>query len=240
MFELNNIYHMDCLDGMRKMTNRSVDVSFTSPPYNDNGKQDGSSHKKYLHVEQYEDWFKWQVEIIDEMLRVTKKYVIYNIQPIKNNKSDVFRLIGHYHDKIWNILVWNKKNAQPCGNPNKISNFYEFIIVFSNTNELSVNSMFYKNVLTFDLNRDNDYSKIHNAVMNKELCDEIISEFTKENDIVLDPFSGMGTTALSCQEQGRRYIGFEISKVYYKKSIERLNGINNIGQTSIFTDFDKI
>ena len=238
MIEPNNIYLMDCLDGMKLMEDKSVDVCFTSPPYNDTGK-DGGSHQKYVDVETRDDWFEWQCQIIDEMLRLTKKYVLYNVQPIQNNKQDVYKLIGQYSNKIHTILIWNKPQSQPCGNPHKISNYYEFILVMSNTGGVDVNSDFYKNVITKGGNKDTQYAKIHKAVMSKELCDEIIREFTKPNDIVLDPFSGLGTTALSCKEQGRRYIGFEIYQLYYEKSLDRLQGIQNNGQTSLFVSFDE-
>lgn len=71
----------DCLQGMKNMDDNIVDVSFTSPPYNDTGTKNedvsklksSNTHKKYLDVEYRKDWFEWQCEIIDEMLRVTKK-----------------------------------------------------------------------------------------------------------------------------------------------------------------------
>lgn len=239
MITPNDIYLMDCLEGMKQMEDDSVDVCFTSPPYNDTGK-DGGTHQKYLNIETRNDWYEWQCEVIDEMLRVSKRYVIYNVQPIQNNKNDVYRLIGHYADKIHTILVWNKTQSQPCGNPHKISNYYEFIIVMSLVGGVDVNSDFYKNVITKGGNKDTQYAKIHKAVMSKEICDEIIKEFTKPNDVVLDPFSGMGTTALSCKEQGRQYIGFEIFPLYYEKSKDRLKGIQMNGQTSLITQFENI
>lgn len=62
--------------------------------------------------------------------------------------------------------------------------------------------------------------------MRKEIADWFIERFTKENDIVLDPFFGTGTTAISCIEQNRRYIGFELIEEYYKLALERIKGTN--------------
>ena len=238
MIQANNIYLIDCEEGLKQLQDNSVDVCFTSPPYNDTGK-DGGTHQKYIDVEIRKDWYEWQCELIDEMLRVTKKYVLYNVQPIKNNKIDVYKIIGKYASKIHTILVWNKPQSQPCGNPHKISNYYEFILVMSNVGGVDVNSQFYKNVITKGGNTDKQYSKIHKVIMSKELCNEIIKEFTKPNDIVLDIFSGLGTTALCCKELGRRYIRFEIYPLYYEKSLDRLNGIQNNGQTSLFTSIEE-
>lgn len=130
MLEPNNIYLGDCEVLLKQLDNESVDVCFTSPPYNDSGK-DGGTHQKYLEVETRDDWLEWQKNILNEMLRVSKKYVLYNVQAIKNNKENVYRLIGEFADKIHTILIWNKTQATPCGNPHKISNYYEFILILS-------------------------------------------------------------------------------------------------------------
>lgn len=58
--------------------------------------------------------------------------------------------------------------------------------------------------------------------MKKEVADWFIKNFTKEGDIVLDPFLGTGTTAVSCVEQNRHYIGFEISEKYLEIADERI------------------
>lgn len=69
----------------------------------------------------------------------------------------------------------------------------------------------------------------------------MIRNSTKEGDIVLDTFSGSGTTCVAAKETGRQYLGFEIDKQYWKISIDRLNGINNKGQTDLFnTDFEQL
>ena len=64
----------DCLEEMRKMDDLSVDVVFTSPPYNDSGHtekdKEHKRHFKYEHAENRDDWLNWQIECIDEMIRV--------------------------------------------------------------------------------------------------------------------------------------------------------------------------
>lgn len=245
----------DCLELMKELETNSVDVSFTSPPYNDVGgdNQDVSSgdpndsHKKYLYVETRSDWFEWQCEVIDEMLRVTKKWVLYNIQAIKNNRNNVYKLIGKYADRIHDIVIWNKPSFTPTGTKGSISNAYEFLILLrcDGVKKVSVNSDFYKNVITCG-KPINQYSKVHRAVMSMDFCDEVVKEFSSVGDIILDPFSGVGTTAISCIKQKRHYIGFEINETYYDISLERIEEaltgkvaykgkkIQNIGQMTIF------
>ena len=56
-----------------------------------------------------------------------------------------------------------------------------------------------------------------------KLIRELISRYTKEGDLVLDPFCGSGTVPLVCKQLNRRYIGIEINPEYYAKSIQRLS-----------------
>lgn len=222
----------DCLDLLKEMDDKCVDVCFTSPPYNDTGTKNESvsnvksnTHKKYLHVENRKDWFEWQCEVIDEMLRVGKKYVLYNVQGLLSNRRDVYKLIGKYADRIHDIVIWYKPNGTPTSTPHKLSNKYEFLLVLkcNGVKGVDVTSKFYTNVIVQNINSNKEFAKIHRAVMNKAFCDEVIREFTSEGDIVLDPFFGMGTTGVSCVEQGRHYIGFELCDTYVTSAEDRIN-----------------
>ena len=122
-------------------------------------------------------------------------------------------------------MIWHKTNGQPCGTPHKLSNKYEFVLILKcdGVEGVDVTSSFYNNVIHLKDNSNKDFSKIHRAVMAKDFCDEIIKEFTRKDDIVLDPFFGLGTTGVSCIEQGRHYVGFEIFEEYFNVANDRLN-----------------
>ena len=221
----------DCLEFLKIMKDGDVDVTFTSPPYNDSGKTksdiENKRHVKYENIENRDDWFEWQCNVIDELLRVTKRHVLYNVQAILNNKADVYRLIGKYADKIDQILVWYKPNAQPQHYPHRIANFYEMVLVFRGRNfdKLYINSNGYTNVIVQNINADHSWSEKHRAVMSKPFADEIIREFTMPNELVFDPFMGLATTGVCCAEQGRRFIGTEIYKPYFDIACERMEGV---------------
>ena len=239
--------YIECGDGlelMRNMADGSVDVSFTSPPYNDSGKggdfhRKGGSHTKYLTPEcesrENKDWFEWQCECIDEMLRVSKKLVVYNVQGLKSNRVNVYKLIGRYAHCIHDVVIWYKRSATPTSTKHKLSNRYEFLLLLKpkGVKGVDVTSEFKWNVFDIDGNRNNPYSKIHKAVMAKSLSDEVIKEFTNEGDVVLDPFFGMGTTGVSCIEQNRHYIGFELCDEYVTHAKLRLEEtmreLSNVG-----------
>lgn len=218
----------DCLEQMRKMESGGVDVVFTSPPYNDSGKTEKDKemkrHFKYENAENRDDWLDWQTECINEMLRVAKRQVLYNIQPILNNKKDVYSLIGRFADQIDNILVWYKPNAQPQHYPHRIANFYELVLILKGKDfdKLYVNSNGYKNVIVKNINSNHFYSDKHRALMSEDFCGEIIREFTTDTDTVLDPFMGLATTGIKCAEIGRNFIGIEIYEPYYEIAKERM------------------
>ena len=223
----------DCLENMAEMPDNCVDVTFTSPPYAEKGRGEFQTtnpcgtHRKYKVVESYvgEEWYDWQIKVINECLRLSKKWVIYNIGCMAHMRPYIYKLIGYYADRIHDILVWAKPNGLPCGTPKSISNTYEFIFLIKKNPKdvIHTNSDFFRNVINLPVN-NNEFSNIHHAVMSKSLSDLCIKEFTSEGDLVLDPFMGLGTTALSCLQQNRHYIGFEIYELYYNKCLARVEG----------------
>ena len=77
---------------------------------------------------------------------------------------------------------------------------------------------------------------IHPTIKPLELVKKHLLHSTNENDIVLDCFCGSGTTCVAAKELGRRYIGMEIDKEYWKIANNRINGIEASGQMTIMFD----
>lgn len=236
------LIHGDCLEEMRKMGNKSVDVVLTSPPYNDSGHTDRDKetrrHFKYEHAENRDDWFEWQVECIDEMRRVARRAVLYNVQPILSNKADVYRLIGHYADDIDNIIVWYKPNAQPQHYPNRIGNYYEIVIIFrcDEFGKLYVSTTGYPNVIMKNINGNREFSEVHGAVMSEAFCTELVREFVMPNEKVLDPFMGVATTGVVCNKLKHDFVGIEIHEPYYNLAKERME--KAVSQIDVFDLID--
>ena len=220
MFEVNKIYNMDCIDGMKQMPSKSVDVSFTSPPYN---RIRNDTYAYYDDAK--DDYYEFIVQVTDELLRLSKKQVIVNIQANHFNKKEVWRYIGNYASNLKGIIVWEKTNPQPAtnfrDNEFSITNAYEFFFVLGeNADEFRAHNKI-KNIISTPVN--SEHFDGHGAVMRKSVADWFISNFTKHGDTVLDPFMGCGTTALSCYHLGRNYIGFEIVKQYCEIAENRLS-----------------
>lgn len=227
--EYNKIVNDDCLKHLSSIQDNSFDITFTSPPYGFNAKKESNSHKKYITSESLlkEEWLNWQIKVIDECLRVSKKYIIYNIGAIKENREYVYRLIGYYADKIHDDIIWYKINGQPSCTPNVINNNYEHILLIKKDKNYQIKTSgegikCFRNVIECFVNTNNPYSEIHGAMMPQKLSDIIIVNLTNKGDCVLDPFSGLGTTSISCVKYGRKFYGIELCEEYFKISVERI------------------
>jgi site-specific DNA-methyltransferase (adenine-specific) len=208
------LHKADCLDKMKEMQDKSVDVVFTSPPYN------RKRNDKYANYDDAKaDYFGFLCDSIDEMIRVCKGNVYMNIQKNYYNKEDVFRVIGKYAKEICEIFVWEKSNPMPASGFN-ITNAYEFIIVFGKS--IKSNKTYTKNHLTTSVAR---MTKIHKAMMNPAISDFFVKNFTREGDTILDPFMGTGTTGVSCMALGRFFVGIEIDEEYFRVSKKRIGEI---------------
>ena len=243
MIELNKIYNEDCLEGMKRIPDGSVDCIVTSPPYNFCLRVKGDKYIKMgknevragLAMNKYTNglsdsldmnsYFEWQCKCIDEMLRVCIGTVFYNIQMITGNKQALLKIIGRYSENIRDILIWDKKGAEPAIHAGCLNSEYEWIIAFENgdckgrmfkTMQAGRGEM--SNVIRIGKNRENE----HRAAFPVQLPQCLISQFTSPGSLILDPFMGSGTTAIAAIREKRNFIGFELNKEYYDKACKRI------------------
>lgn len=207
------IIHGDCLEELKKMSDCSVDVVFTSPPYN------RKRNDKYDHyTDIIDDYFSFLVETTEEMLRVSRGHVFLNVQKNYYNKAEVNKFIGHFSEEIVEIIIWQKTNPMPAAGK-AITNAYEFFFVLGKK-PLKSNSTYTKNILSTGVN--SKMPQFHKAVMKYEVAEWFINNFTQKDDVVLDPFAGVGTTGLACKNLKRRFILVEKNIEYYKYCFENI------------------
>jgi DNA modification methylase len=243
--ELDTIYNMDCLEGMKRIQDNFVDAVITSPPYNFCLRVRGEEYTKRSRNEEFghtgmamnkytngltddldmDEYFKWQCACIDEMLRLSKGVVFYNIQLITGNKVAVFQILGKYADRIREVLVWDKMTAEPAMHYGVLNSEYELVLVFDSGDckgrqfrQANWERGTLSNVIRIGKNREND----HRAAFPLQLPRTLIHNFTAEGATILDPFMGSGTTAIACIKERRHFIGFELSKEYYDKAVRRI------------------
>jgi DNA modification methylase len=211
--ELNKIYNGNCFDLFEQLEDKSIDVVFTSPPYN------RKRNDKYtFYNDTLVDYYSFLMYFIEESRRVAKDKVIVNIQTNYYNQSEVYHIIGTYADMIKQIIIWEKTNPMPASGYN-ITNAYEMFLVIGDK-PLKSNTTYTKNVISTSVN--SSMPKEHKAVMKQEVSDWFIEKFTSEGNVILDPFMGIGTTAISCKKMNRKYIGFEMIKKYCEMAEKRI------------------
>ena len=250
MIELNRIYNENCLETMARMEDNFIDLTVTSPPYNINlrirgndycrrSKNESGPCNKYqgfsddLPIDEY---FKIREAELVEMLRISKQ-IFYVIQPITGNKEAVYKLIGRFYKEIKEFIIWDKKHAEPAIMDGVLNSEFEFIIVFGKhtaRQRMFNNAQFGRGLVSniFRIEKSNENVDNHSATFPLKLPKRIIHYFSKDGDLIYDPFAGTGTTLIAAHELKRNWIGSEISKEYCELANKRIEPYLN--QTTLF------
>jgi site-specific DNA-methyltransferase (adenine-specific) len=235
--EINKIYCESNLETMSKMPDNFVDVIITSPPYNIgknrlNGANDSKSYDKYEDNLSKEDYFNQTKIWIDEMIRVTKHHVFYNIQEITGNKGIVKYILNNYSEYLKETFIWAKSNPQASIVKTMAGSGFEYIFCFSkdnpkkrafshcNFNNRVSGQQVYNTIIK--PSNSNTETKGHSFAFDDWLPNYFINYFSKEGDLIYDPFMGTGTTAKSAIVYKRNFMGSEISSEYVKIANKRI------------------
>ena len=250
---------MDCLEGLRQLEDKSVDLVVTSPPYDDlrvykgysfdfeniarelfrvlkeggvivwvvndgtkNGSESGTSFRQALF------FMNIGLNLHDTMIYAKTNYV-----PLTHNR----------YEQQFEYMFIISKGKPKTFNPLKIkcvtagtSRSYSYICATTKENsairsgreeKTIINEFKIKpNIWFYECGKDNtskdDYVFDHPATFPEKLAKDHIFSWSKENDLVIDPFAGSGTTLKMAKQNNRRFIGFEISEDYVKICLKRL------------------
>ena len=245
MTTTNKLILGDAYENLQKMSDNSVDISITSPPYNLKHliRYDKKNNKYYhklpylKHIDDMKEYGTFLNDIVKELIRVSKYNVFFNIQMLLGNKLDFINLLYNYKYNLKDIIIWHKKNAQPSINKTQLSSNFEFILVFSkkeNCTSKPFNYAFFNNrergqknpnVIYGNSSGGTEIKSSNFAYFPEYMVKWIIDRFTKEGDLVLDPFIGSGTTAVVAKKYGRSSIGIDNDEEYIKYATERINKV---------------
>jgi len=207
MLELNKIYCMDCLDGLKLIPDESIDLVLTDPPYGikrDKGFGGFGGFGKPIARRRYEedewDSTRPKKEYFDELLRVSKQAIIFG----GNFFTDYLPVGTHW-------IVWDKLNTMPT--------FGDCELIWTNSSRKSVKKI----TVQWNGLLGKEGERYHPTQKPLELIKILINNYSKEGDTVLDPFMGSGTTAVACKQLRRNFIGFELSQKYVDIANKRLS-----------------
>jgi len=192
------LYCGDCLEIMKLMPDKSVDLVLTDPPYGVRKKEVWDKREYFL--KNLDNW-------LSECLRLSKTIIWFtagSVLPyVLRNREEVFH----------RLLIWNKPPGSQLAGAMHSNIWYsmEPILVFGEAPTTNKQKKYGFAVF--------DYPTVPSALYNHPttkplgLIEELLYFYSQENNLVLDPFLGSGTTAVACERLGRKWIGIEIKLV---------------------------
>lgn len=236
MYNVKNINNPLLIEGdafqkMKEIPDSSIDLILTDPPYNLSEYSTGNMK------------FDWRNEINNDVAKWDKvpfnpEKLLKDFIRILKPKGNIFiftsyNLIGKYHETFdplfdtFQFMVWHKTNPIPNIRKSSFLNSCELIVCLWNKGH------------TWNFSKQNEmHNFIESAIcMGKErikepkhptqkplsVLEHIIKIASNENDVVFDPFMGVGSTGKAALNLRRRFIGIELEKEYYEASIKRLS-----------------
>lgn len=238
MLEINKIYNCDCLEGLKQLPEQSVNLVVTSIPYNMRlrirdgqytvREKAGTFSCKYEHFSDdlpIEEYYEFHKHVLTELLRVSK-CICYNYQCVTGSKESFFKLLGYFAPYIKDIMIW-EKSGQPAMHEKVLNSCYEFVVILESDGNKGrvINAAQFargtQNNIIKGFKKNNNVEG-HGACFPLDFAKKLITLFSKEGDLILDPFMGSGTTAVAAKLTNRNYIGFEIIKNYVKIAEDRI------------------
>jgi len=246
--KLNVFYNEDCFVTINKIGENVVDCVLTSPPYNMTNRKGGYADKQPRYDE-YQDWKseeeynEWTSNLFNELDKplVKNGVILYNFSYSIENPglpyTMVASIINNTPFTIVDTIIWKKSNSIPHpASYNRLNRIVEFVYVFARKKEVKTFNC-YKNVVkispkgqkyyeiidNFITAKNNDEStSLNKATYSTEFCEKLLRVYSKENDLIYDPFMGTGTTGVASKILNRNFIGSEISEQQVEYSISRL------------------
>lgn len=246
--ELNRVYQMDCLEGMKLIPDKSINSIICDLPYGTTA----SSWDKIIDFEQL--WNEYERIIVDEgaiILTASGSFTHKTIQSneklykykwiwVKNKKGNFVNAKNRPMTSFEEVLVFSKGNT---ANGSKLKmNYYPQGLTKINKKQKAGKNRFgtmagkrpshkeefiteYTGYPSDVLYFDKDSENLHPTQKPVALFEYLIKTYTQEGDVVLDNCMGSGTTAVACELTNRKWIGFEIESKYIEVINKRLDQI---------------
>ena len=246
---INKVIQGDCLDVMKQMPDKCVDLVVTSPPYD--GLRDYHGYS-----------FDFE-GVARELWRVIKDggvvvWVVGDATVDGSESGTSFRQALFFKEVGFNLhdtMIYLKKDFPPLSH-NRYEQQFEYMFVLSSGKPKTFNGLRDSSKYAGELRnkKNNKYEKgsairnrvgyttikdtkmrtnvwlmsvahtklNHPAIFPEKLAQDHIISWSNEGDIVLDPFNGSGTTTKSAKQLGRNFIGIELSEKYCEIARQRL------------------
>jgi DNA modification methylase len=240
--EINKIICGNCLKVMKEIPDNSVDLVLTDPPYMISRKEKysgldwmGKRSKDGVNVNF--DFGEWDYfDSLEDYLKFTKKWFeecyrlirdggqIYSFFS-KERQWFLWKWWEEFGGKSRNIITWHKLNPIPQVRKVGYQSSTEFAFWGTKGKNHTFNYQLGQchNFIETSICSGNE-RWTHPTQKSLKVIEMFLSYSSNENDIILDPFLGSGTTAVACKRLKRNYIGIEISEKYCDIARQRIKG----------------
>jgi len=251
MLAVNDIYNMDCIDGMRQLPDQSVDLVITDPPFaiefgakrRSYNRKDSNVMDGYVELPKHE-YAAFTMAWMAEAYRTLKASGSMCIFSGWNNLKDILNTIDDLNLITVNHIIWKYQfgvvttrrfvsshyHCLYVCKDDKLRQFYPYSRHGKTDKDLAGRSLHYQDKedvwnipREYWTNKQKTPTKLPSEIIRK-----LLLYCSKPNDIVLDPFLGSGQVAVVSKDLGRQFVGFELVKDYYKFARGRLNTVSLI------------
>jgi len=229
---------MDALELLKQMSDQSVDLVLTDPPYFNQGTQKKYSRKGHKDVntnfgdwdkfESDEDYIKWMKIVICELCRVLKDngslWIFTNDRYISYLRHFIRDIEGMNYAST---IIWHKYNSPPrfIMKAGFISSMEMIMFAYKGKKPIFNKPKIFKEMFNVWITPQTPSGERlgHPTQKPISLISKIIETSSNSGDLVFDCFNGSGTTTLVCKQLNRKYIGVELSEEYCKMAEKRLS-----------------
>ena len=209
----------DCMELMNNIPNESIDLVLTDIPYNEVNRKDNGLRK--LDKENADVLTFDLISFLEQLYDKAKSTII-----IFCGKEQVSIIHSYFNDKqkkgkgTVRQLIWEKSNPSPMNGQHIYLSGVENAIWFKKRGG-TFNAHCKNTVFKYPIGR----SKLHPTEKNHLLLQELILDNSNENDLILDPCMGSGSTGVVALQNNRNFLGIELNQNYFEIAKNRLEGL---------------
>lgn len=226
--------NQSCFDFLKTTPDKSIDLVLIDPPYEvsrdtnfQSGEPKGDNTDRFRVSMDFGEWdnnFTGLDLVIKECYRILKDggtlicfYDLWKLTTLKH----YFELANF---KQLRFIEWVKTNPVPLNSKtNYLTNSREIAVVGVKKGKPTFNSEYDNGIYNYPICRDK--GRFHPTQKPVALLEDLILKHSHKNDTVLDCFAGSGSTAVAAHNTSRNFIGCEVSKEYFDKTLERFRNL---------------
>ena len=221
----------NCITAIKNMPDMCIDLIVTDPPYKLTSRGGSGTMGGYWKEEKAKKGVIFDnnsiscKEYLPEFYRILKNKSILYLMCNNTNLQEMINVATQSGFKFVKSLIWEKGN-KICGR--YYMNCFEYILLFRKGGDKPIKNCGTPDILKVPIKKQKDRNgkNLHDTEKPIELMKILIENSSEQNDFVLDPFMGIGSTGIASKKLNRNFIGIELDEKYFKIAKERIEKIS--------------